>query len=70
MDYKYPWTISIHGLEQINKVNGAFAVTDELCNTVYLPKIRQDKNNYCCVLPKQIEIKLQISHRNANVPNN
>ena len=39
-------------------------------NTVYLLKIRQDKNNYCRVLLKQIEIKLQISHRNAKVPNN
>ena len=38
--------------------------------TVYLLKIWQDKNNSCCVLPKQIEIKLQISHRNASVPNN
>ena len=38
--------------------------------TVYLLKIRQDKNNYCRILPKQIEIKLQISHRNAKVPNN
>ena len=26
--------------------------------TVYLLKIGQDKNNYCRVLPKQIEIKL------------
>ena len=33
--------------------------------TVYLLKIQQDKNNYCRVLLKQIEIKLQISHRNA-----
>ena len=38
--------------------------------TVYLQKILQDKNNYCRVLPKQIEIKLHISHRNINVPNN
>ena len=38
--------------------------------TVYLLKIWQDKNNYCRVLPKQIEIKLQISHQNAKVPNN
>ena len=38
--------------------------------TVYLLKIRQDKNNYCRVLLKEIEIKLQISHRDAKVPNN
>ena len=39
-----------------------------LCNntiTVYLLKIQRDKNNYCRVLPKQIGIKLQISHQNA-----
>ena len=39
-------------------------------NTVYLLKIRQDKKNYCRVLPKQLEIKLQNSYRNAKVPNN
>ena len=41
-----------------------------ICCTVYLLKIRQDKNNYCRVLLKQIEIKLKISHQNAKVPNN
>ena len=43
---------------------------EDKVTTVYLLKIRQDKNNYCRVLPKQIEIKLQISHRNAKMPNN
>ena len=38
--------------------------------TVYLQKIRHDKNNYCRVLPKQLEIKLQNSYRTAKVPNN
>ena len=39
-------------------------------STVYLLKIWQDKNIYCHVLLKQIEIKLQISHRNAKLLNN
>ena len=42
----------------------------ETNNIVYLLKIWQDKNNYCGVLQKQIEIKLQISHWDAKVPNN
>ena len=35
--------------------------------TVYLLKIRQDKNNYCRILLEKKAIKLQISHRNAKV---
>ena len=38
--------------------------------TVYLLKIRQVKNNYCSGLPKQLDVKLQYSYRNAKVPNN
>ena len=35
----------------------SYTPTTVIYSTVYLLKIRQDKNNYCRVLPKQIAIK-------------